>query len=290
MRDVGERVLRFLASSDDEEPQLPGHPVILIADDLAPSDTAAIDPARVVGFATALGGGTSHTAIIARALGIPAIVGAGPAVLAVQQNAPAVLDGITGTLWLDVSDDDRAAAERTQQDIAALRDREYQTRYEPAMMKDGWRVEVAANIAAPDEAAAAVAAGAEGVGLMRTEFLFLGRDHAPSEDEQYEALATMVRALNGLPLIVRTLDIGGDKNAPYIEVPEEDNPFIGVRGVRLCLERPELFEPQLRAIYRASKLGPVLIMFPMIARVEDLEAALEYAEWRAPRSAPSRST
>jgi phosphocarrier protein FPr len=276
--DVGQRVLRFLAASDDAAPQLPDHPVVLIADDLTPSDTAAIDPSRVVGFATALGGGTSHTAIIARALGIPAIVGAGPAVLAVQQNAPAVLDGITGTLWLDVSDDDRAAAERTQQDIAALRDREYQTRYEPAMMKDGWRVEVAANIAAPDEAAAAVAAGAEGVGLMRTEFLFLGRDHAPSEDEQYEALATMVRALNGLPLIVRTLDIGGDKNAPYIEVPEEDNPFLGVRGVRLCLERPELFEPQLRAIYRASKLGPVLIMFPMIARVEDLEAALGYAE------------
>jgi phosphocarrier protein FPr len=113
---------------------------------------------------------------------------------------------------------------------------------------------------------------------MRTEFLFLGRDEPPSEDEQFEALAEMVRALNGLPLIVRTLDIGGDKNAPYIDVPDEDNPFLGVRGVRLCLERPQLFEPQLRAIYRASKLGPVLIMFPMVARVEELEAALEYAE------------
>jgi phosphocarrier protein FPr len=276
--DVGQRVLRFLAASDDEEPQLPDHPVILIADDLTPSDTAAIDPARVVGFATALGGGTSHTAIIARALGIPAMVGAGPAVLAVEQDAPAVLDGGTGNLWLDVEDNDLAAAEQTQRDIAELRDREYQTRYEPAIMKDGHRVEVAANIAGPDEAAAAVEAGAEGVGLMRTEFLFLGRDEAPSEEEQYEAYATMVRALNGLPLIVRTLDIGGDKNAPYIEVPDEDNPFLGVRGVRLCLERPQLFEPQLRAIYRASQLGPVLIMFPMIARVEDLEAALEYAE------------
>lgn len=276
--DVGQRVLRFLAASDDEAPQLPGHPVILVADDLAPSDTAAIDPSRVVGFATALGGGTSHTAIIARALGIPAMVGAGPAVLATKQNAPVVLDGATGMLWLDLGDDDLAAAETAQRDIAAVRDREYQTRYEPAIMKDGHRVEVAANIAGPDEAAAAVEAGAEGVGLMRTEFLFLGRDEPPSEDEQYEALATMVRALNGLPLIVRTLDIGGDKNAPYIDVPDENNPFLGVRGVRLCLERPQLFEPQLRAIYRASKLGPVLIMFPMIARVEDLEAALEYAE------------
>jgi multiphosphoryl transfer protein len=278
LRDVGQRVLRFLAESDDAQAQLPDHPVILVAEDLAPSDTAAIDPARVVGFATALGGGTSHTAIIARALGIPAMVGAGPAVLDQDQDEVAVLDGQTGTLWLHLGEEDLAAAAAAQQDIAALRDREYQSRYQPAIMRDGYRIEVAANIAAPDEAAAAVEAGAEGVGLMRTEFLFLGRDDPPGEDEQYEALATMVRALNGLPLIVRTLDIGGDKNAPYIELPHEDNPFLGVRGIRLCLEQPQLFEPQLRAIYRASRLGPVSIMFPMIARLEDLEKALEYAE------------
>jgi phosphocarrier protein FPr len=113
---------------------------------------------------------------------------------------------------------------------------------------------------------------------MRTEFLFLGRDEPPTEDEQYDALLAMVRALNGLPLIVRTLDLGGDKNAPYIDLPQEDNSFLGVRGIRLCLARPELFEPQLRAIYRASRRGPVLMMFPMISRVEDLEAAMEYAE------------
>ena len=278
LRDVGQRVLRFLAESDDAEAQLPDHPVILIAEDLTPSDTAAIDPARVVGFATALGGGTSHTAIIARALGIPAMVGAGPAVLDQEQGEVAVLDGQTGILWLQLSQEDLAAAAGVQRDIAVLRDREYQTRYQPAIMRDGHRVEVAANIAAPEEAAAAVEAGAEGVGLMRTEFLFLGRDDAPGEDEQYEALATMVRALNGLPLIVRTLDIGGDKNAPYIEVPEENNPFLGVRGIRLCLEQPQLFEPQLRAIYRASRLGPVSIMFPMIARLEYLDRALEHAE------------
>jgi phosphoenolpyruvate-protein phosphotransferase len=278
LRDVGQRVLRFLAESDDAEAQLPDHPVILIAEDLTPSDTAAIDPARVVGFATALGGGTSHTAIIARALGIPAMVGAGPAVLDQNQGEVAVLDGQTGNLWLHLTDEDLAAAAAVQQDIAVLRDREYQTRYQPAIMRDGHRVEVAANIAAPEEAAAAVEAGAEGVGLMRTEFLFLGRDAPPDEDEQYESLATMVRALNGLPLIVRTLDIGGDKNAPYIELPAEDNPFLGIRGIRLCLEQPQLFEPQLRAIYRASRLGPVSVMFPMIARLEDLEQALAYAE------------
>jgi phosphoenolpyruvate-protein phosphotransferase len=276
--DVGQRVLRFLAHSDDEAPQLPGHPVILIADDLTPSDTAAIDPRRVVGFVTALGGPTSHTAIIARALGIPAIVGAGPSVLAQPQNAPAVLDGSTGTLWLGLSDADLKAAQGAQADLEVIRDDEHRTRYEPAIMRDGHRIEVVANVNRADEAAAAVQEGAEGVGLMRTEFLFLGRDAPPSEEEQYEALAAMVRALNGLPLIVRTLDIGGDKNAPYIDLPHEDNSFLGVRGIRLCLERPELFTPQLRAIYRASLLGPVLIMFPMISRLEDLEAAMEHAE------------
>jgi multiphosphoryl transfer protein len=125
---------------------------------------------------------------------------------------------------------------------------------------------------------AAVEAGAEGVGLMRTEFLFLGRSEPPGEDEQYEAIAGIVEALNGLPLIVRTLDIGGDKNAPYLDLPEEDNSFLGMRGIRLCLDRPHLFLPQLRAIYRASMLGPVSVMFPMIARMEDLDGAMDLAE------------
>jgi phosphocarrier protein FPr len=276
--DVGQRVLRFLAESVEDAPQLPDHPVLLIADDLTPSDTAAIDPARVVGFCTALGGPTSHTAIIARALGIPAIVGAGPSALAQPEGVPAVLDGSTGTLWLHLADADFASAEQARQDLEGLRAQEHRTRYEPAIMRDGHRVEVVANVNRPEEAAAAVDNGAEGVGLMRTEFLFLGRDAPPTEDEQYEALAAMVQALNGLPLIVRTLDIGGDKNAPYIDLPEEESSFLGIRGIRLCLARPELFEPQLRAIYRASKLGPVLIMFPMIGRVEELEEALAYAQ------------
>lgn len=276
--DVGQRVLRFLAEADEDAPHLPDHPVLLIADDLTPSDTASIDPARVVGFCTAVGGPTSHTAIIARGLGIPAIVGAGPAVLAQPEGAVGVLDGTTGTLWLGLSERDLEAAERAREDLEGVRAEEHRTRYQPATMTDGYRVEVVANVNQPAEAVAAVEAGAEGIGLMRTEFLFLGRDEPPTEDEQYEALLAMVRALNGLPLIVRTLDIGGDKNAPYIDLPEEDNSFLGVRGIRLCLARPELFEPQLRAIYRASLRGPVLMMFPMISRVEDLEAAMEYAE------------
>lgn len=276
--DVGTRVLRYLAEVDDDEPQLPDHPVILLADDLTPSDTAAIDPARVIGFCTAIGGPTSHTAIIARALGIPAMVGAGPAVLAPASGAVAVLDGTSGTLWLDLQPDDLASAQAAQQGLEVIRAEEHRTRYQPAITTDGLRVEVAANVNRLEDAAAAVEAGAEGVGLMRTEFLYLGRDEPPTEDEQYEVLAAMVEALNGLPLVVRTLDIGGDKSAPYLDLPAEDNSFLGIRGIRLCFERPELFAAQLRAIYRASMLGPVSMMFPMIARVEDLDAAMVHAE------------
>ncbi len=276
--DVGNRVLAFLAGVDDTDAELPGHPVLLIADDLTPSDTAAIDPARVVGFCTAAGGPTSHTAIIARALGIPAIVGAGPAVLAQPAGAVGVLDGSGGTLWVGVSDADLESARQVQLDLGDVRAAEHRTRYQPAITTDGYRVEVVANVNRPGEAAAAIDAGAEGVGLMRTEFLFLGRDEPPSEDAQYDALAKMVGELNGLPLIVRTLDIGGDKNAPYLDLPVEDNSFLGIRGIRLCLERPELFQAQLRAIYRASQLGALSVMFPMIARIEDLEAAVEHAE------------
>ncbi|MET0324785.1 MAG: phosphoenolpyruvate--protein phosphotransferase [Ilumatobacteraceae bacterium] len=276
--DVGNRVLAFLAGVDDTDAELPGHPVVLIADDLTPSDTAAIDPARVIGFCTAAGGPTSHTAIIARALGIPAIVGAGPAALAQPAGSIAVLDGSGGTLWIGVDDADLESAHHAQQDREVVRAEEHRTRYEPAITIDGHRVEIVANVNRASEAAAAVEAGAEGVGLMRTEFLFLGRDEPPSEEEQYEALAEMVRVLNGLPLIVRTLDIGGDKNAPYLDLPVEDNSFLGIRGIRLCLERPDLFRAQLRSIYRASQLGPLAVMFPMIARLEDLEAAIVHAE------------
>jgi phosphocarrier protein FPr len=276
--DVGERVLRYLAEADDEAPRLPDHPVVLLADDLTPSDTAGIDPAAVVGFATAAGGPTSHTAIIARALGIPALVGAGPALLSQPAGATAVLDGTGGTLWVDVGEADLDAARRTQRDLEDVRDAEHRTRYQPALTTDGHRVEVVANIGAADEAAAAVEAGAEGVGLLRTEFLFLGRDEPPGEDEQYEALAQMVGALSGLPLVVRTLDIGGDKQVPYIDLPAEEGSFLGIRGIRLCLARPDLFGAQLRAIYRASREGDVSIMFPMVARLEDLDAALSHAE------------
>jgi phosphoenolpyruvate-protein phosphotransferase len=278
LRDVGRRVLRLLADRIEDEPALPERPVILVADDLSPSDTARLDPALALGLCTAAGGPTSHTAIIARSLDIPAVVGAGGSVLDVDDDTPAVLDGNGGILVIRPTDSDETAARRTQADLKAVREAERRACYQPAIMVDGARVEVVANISDPAEAALAVNAGGEGVGLLRTEFLFLQRDCAPSEDEQAEAYTTMVTALNGLPLIIRTLDIGGDKEVPYMSMPAEENPFLGERGIRLCLARPELFRTQLRAIFRAAVAGPVRIMYPMISTFEELAKAKALTE------------
>ncbi|GAB4211417.1 MAG: phosphoenolpyruvate--protein phosphotransferase [Roseiflexaceae bacterium] len=287
LHDVGQRVLRLLAHVDQAEPALPQEPVIVVADDLTPSDTARLDPKRTLGICTAGGGPTSHTAIIARSLDIPAVVGAGAALLELANGTVCVLDGSGGALHVAPDAADLASAQEFQRDLARQRDAEYETRYQPALLTDGHRVEVVANIGKAADAAQAVEAGAEGVGLLRTEFLFLERDSAPTEEEQFQAYSEMTRALNGLPLIIRTLDIGGDKVVPYLHLPREENPFLGVRGVRLCLRHPELFLPQLRAIYRAAQTGPVKIMFPMIATLEDLRAARAAAEQvRAELDAP----
>ena len=278
LHDVGQRVLRLLTGTQAAEVQLPNDPIILVADDLTPSDTARLDPKRILGLCTGLGGATSHTAIIARSLDIPAVVGAGAAVLEQPNGTICILDGNLGRLYIAPNDADLKSAEAFRVDLHRRRDVEFETRYQPAILTDGHRVEVVANIGKAAEAERAVEAGAEGVGLLRTEFLFLERETAPSEEEQFEAYSAMTKALNGLPLIIRTLDIGGDKVVPYLSFPKEDNPFLGVRGVRLCLRHHELFIPQLRAIYRASLTGPVKIMFPMVATLEDLRAAKEVAE------------
>jgi len=278
LTDVGNRVLKLLAGVVADEPFIPESPVILVAEDLTPSDTASLDPAYILGFCTASGGPTSHTAIIARSLNIPAVVGAGPAVLNLADGLSSILDGNRGNLYLEPSEADLESAREAQIELQKLRDAEYRTRFEPALTSDGHRVEVVANIGLVSEAEQVVNAGGEGVGLLRTEFLFLERSEPPTEEEQYEAYTAMLKALGGLPLIIRTLDIGGDKEIPYLNLPREENPFLGVRGIRLCLAKPELFMPQLRAICRASKHGPIKIMFPMVATVEDLTAAQDFAE------------
>ncbi len=271
--DVGSRVLNFLAHRIDEGPLMPTRPVILLAEDLTPSDTAGLDPAFVLGFCTAGGGPTSHSAIIARALGIPAIVGTGPALLNQSEGIEVILDGNRGNLYVAPNPGTLASARKAIKAMDEQRNAEKLRCYEPALMTDGHRVEVVANIGHVEEAAQAVNAGGEGVGLLRTEFLFLDRKLPPSEEEQFIAYRAMAQALSNLPLIIRTLDIGGDKGAPYLDLPAEDNPFLGVRGIRLCLARPDLFRTQLRAIYRAAEFGLIRIMFPMVSTMEDLEAA-----------------
>jgi multiphosphoryl transfer protein len=278
LHDVAQRVLRALVGAEHGAHPVPDHPVVLVADDLVPSDAARLDPERVLGLCTASGGSTSHTAILARSLGIPVVAGAGPRALDLPDGATCILDGSGGRLFLEPGEANLQDARRFQAELRQRQAGEWEERFRPALLADGHRVEVAANIGRPAEAAQAVEAGADGIGLMRTEFLFLDRAAAPTEEEQLAAYTEMTRALNGLPLVVRTLDIGGDKHLPYLPLPAEANPFLGIRGIRLCLRRPDLFLPQLRAVFRAAATGPVKIMFPMVATVEELREAREIAE------------
>lgn len=281
VRDAGERVLRHLTGKGASSPVFDS-PCILVTDDLSPSDTAQLDVSIVKGFCTSAGAPTSHSAITARSLGIPAVVGCGEAVYSIDESMIAVLDGVNGCLYAGLSETDIDAARALQETLRKQSDTQHVRRFEPAVTRDGIRIEIAANIASVDDASRAAESGAEGIGLMRSEFLFLERDSAPDEEEQYEAYCRILAAMNGLPVIIRTLDIGGDKHVPYLDLPREENPFLGVRGLRLCLERKDLFRTQLRAIYRASKKGPLKIMFPMVAVSEELvEARLLCDEIRA---------
>ncbi|TDR76613.1 phosphoenolpyruvate--protein phosphotransferase [Paludibacterium purpuratum] len=274
LRDVGQRVLIALLPQEKRQPEAgqQASNLILLAADLAPSDTATLDTSRILGLCTAQGGPTSHTAILARTLGLPALVAGGDAILDIPDGTPAILDGNSGRLYLHPGEQDIDAArtwinrqsEQSRQDEAqsAL----------PAQTRDGLRIDIGANINRADQVAAALAAGAEGVGLMRTEFLFLERDTAPDEEEQYQAYRAMVEALQGRTLVIRALDIGGDKHVPYLGLPSEANPFLGVRGVRLLLRRPDLLDTQLRALYRAAAHGPISLMFPMVTNISELMA------------------
>ncbi|MFC7475558.1 phosphoenolpyruvate--protein phosphotransferase [Dankookia sp. GCM10030260] len=275
LRDVGRRVLGQIDASlvGGSLADLPDGPVILVADDLSPSDTAGLDAAKVVGLATATGGPTSHTAILARTLGIPALVAGGRGLLDLAPGTEAVLDGGAGRLHLAPAESDLASARAWIAAQQEQRAREAALRAEPATTRDGHRIEISANINLPDQAAFALAQGAEGVGLMRTEFLFLERGETPDEEAQYAVYRGMIEALGGRPLIVRALDIGGDKQVPHLRLPVEANPFLGVRGARLLLRRPDLLDPQLRALYRAAAAGgPLSIMFPMVTSVPEVIA------------------
>lgn len=277
LRDVGRRVLTRIDPDlrGGSIRDLPDSPCILAADDLSPSDTAALDMGRVIGLATAQGGPTSHTAILARTLGLPAMVAGGAALTGLANGTLAILDGQSGRLYLEPAEGDLAAAHGWIEEQRVKKAQQEERRGLPARTRDGHTVEIGANVNRPDQVPVALSQGAEGVGLMRTEFLFLERGDAPGEDEQYETYRAMLEALDGRPLIVRALDIGGDKQVPHLHLPHEENPFLGVRGARLLLRRPELLEPQLRALYRAAshaREGALSIMFPMITTLREIEA------------------
>ncbi|WP_025101090.1 phosphoenolpyruvate--protein phosphotransferase [Burkholderia sp. A1] len=294
LRDVARRVLGHLGDADAEgSADAPGDgagqgaPAILIAEDLTPSDTAQLDPAVTLGFCTVAGGPTSHTAILARTMGVPAAVACGAALLDLRDGEHVVLDGNAGRLYAGVSAADRERAAEAQRRFVEAQHRAAANRALPAATLDGHVLEIGANITRPAQVKAAIDNGADGVGLMRTEFLFLERHDAPDEDEQYACYRQMVEASGGRHLIIRTLDIGGDKQVPYLNLPRESNPFLGVRGLRLCLRRPDLFVPQLRALYRAAMHGPLWIMFPMVSTLDEARQAIALAETvRAELDAP----
>ncbi len=270
--DVAQRVLRHLMGV--EAPTLNmSDPAILLAADLTPSDTARLDPNNILGLAIEVGGATSHSAILARALGIPAIVGMGPALADIAEGQLIAMDGGNGRLWPKPSKKRQTSLRAQQETWLEQQQAAKAAGKEPAITKDGRPIEIAANIGGPLDTAVALDYGAEGVGLFRTEFLFLGRDNAPSEDEQFGAYKKAAKAMGRKPLIIRTLDIGGDKPIAYINQDHEDNPFLGYRGIRFCLDHPEIFKTQLRAILRASASSNIKLMFPMVGTVDELRRA-----------------
>ncbi|MGB2952132.1 MAG: phosphoenolpyruvate--protein phosphotransferase, partial [Gaiellaceae bacterium] len=269
---VARQVVAALVGGDAARPSVAA-PGIVVAADLTPADTAALDRELVLGIATAAGSPTSHSAILARSLGIPAAVGLGDALLAVPEGTVLLLDGDAGVVYVDpaeelVADHERHGAAREEAARLARA-----AALEPALTRDGRQIEVVANIGSPEDVPAAIANGAEGVGLLRTEFLFLERDSLPSEDEQHAAYKSIAKQLEGRPLILRTLDVGGDKPLPYLPVQAETNPFLGVRGIRLALATPALLETQLRAALRTAAEYPLQVMFPMVATLDEYRQA-----------------
>jgi phosphoenolpyruvate-protein phosphotransferase/dihydroxyacetone kinase phosphotransfer subunit len=253
-------------------------PGIVVANELTPGEAAGLDPGDAWAIATARGGATAHAAILARALGIPAVVGLGAALLEIPEATMLVLDGEAGLVDVDPGEEAVAARRASQEAAEAERQALLAGAAEPGALGDGRRVEVVANIGSVPEAARAVEQGAEGVGLLRTEFLFLDRATPPTEDEQVAVLTEIARALEGRPMVVRTLDAGADKPLPFLRQEPEDNPFLGRRGIRLSLAEPELLGTQLRAILRAAEKHPLKVMFPMVATLEELRGARALVE------------
>ena len=270
VQDVSDRVLRILLGVAESPTKNLVEPAIIFADDLTPSDTILLDKSLVLGFCTAEGSATSHSAILARGLGLPAVAGAGRAVLEIEDGTPVVMDGGKGLLLLNPDEDTVKVYRERAALVKIVRENALMKALEPAITSDGREVEVGSNIGNVEDARSAIENGADGVGLLRTEFLYLERTSLPTEEEQYEAYKAIMDVLGKRPLVLRTLDAGGDKEIAYLDMPKEMNPFLGERAIRLCFAHPELLKTQLRAALRASVGHNLKIMFPMIATLDEV--------------------
>lgn len=273
LKDAGLRVLRHLLGRSEGNQFVISHPSILIARDLAPSETAGMDKSKVLAFCTAEGGPTSHTAILAKAYGIPAVVGLGNDILNISDGTMLLVDGKIGKIIANPDEETIDSFLLRKRQECETEELEYKIAQEPAATADGFRVEVAANVGNPEEAEKALCYGAESIGLFRTEFIFLDRQTEPSEEEQYAAYRNLLEVMENRPVVARTLDIGGDKDIPYLDLEKEENPFLGWRAVRMCLDRPDFFKIQLRALWRAGLGHDLRIMFPMIATLDEVRKA-----------------
>ncbi len=276
VKDVAERLIRQLLGLEETTLASLKYPSIIIANDLTPSDTASLNRDMALGLCTEIGSSTSHTAILARSLGTPAVVGIGK--IEISSGTTVIIDGQSGDLIIEPDEATLAEYQERQQARYYTRSLEIAQANQPAITLDGHRVETVANIGSVNEAKLAIKMGAEGVGLLRTEFLFLQGDTLPSEEDQYRIYRAIADVFQQLPLIVRTLDVGGDKELPSINLAAEQNPMLGQRAIRLCLARPELFQTQLRAILRAGHERNIKIMFPLIGSEEELQQALVHLE------------
>lgn len=273
IRDVSKRVLSHILGVELPNPSMIDESVVIVGNDLTPSDTAQLNKEFVQGFATNIGGRTSHSAIMSRSLEIPAIVGTKSITQEVKQGDMIIVDGLNGDVIVNPTEDELIAYQDKRECYFADKKELQKLRDADTVTVDGVHAELAANIGTPNDLPGVIENGAQGIGLYRTEFLYMGRDQMPTEEEQFEAYKEVLEAMDGKRVVVRTLDIGGDKELSYLNLPEEMNPFLGYRAIRLCLAQQDIFRPQLRALLRASVYGKLNIMFPMVATINEFREA-----------------